>query len=424
VTHRGPELQLRIAAGADLQQVVVAAVVQLDRADDLRVAAVQALGEAQQGGERANGAPHLASERPELVMVPLRLALTVIARDERDRFHFLGLESAKVAVLDQVVRVFVVPLVADMDAEIVQDRRVLQPLALEIREAVNRARLVEERDGEARDLMRVLRPEVASLGELEDAAAANVRIAIRLRDLLPMLRDVIEHEPFTQRQVAQRELLCTEPTEDFVDENDARDGEIGAPRFEARHAQTLLERHRGEILAEAAHLLCGDAAIAQRCGLASPFRSRDDGAHAENRARRADDPVEAGARDLIEVFPDFRVDVAHELAFVARLEGIALDEAFGQSNDAELEAPSELDRGAAAPGDLDAAAADVDDDRNIAGDSDAVHGGGMDEPCFLCAGDHARTNAGFPVYGLQEFAAVLRFAHGARRDGYHIFNPV
>jgi len=44
VTHRGPELQFRIARGADLQQIVVAAVVQLDRADDLGVAAIQALG--------------------------------------------------------------------------------------------------------------------------------------------------------------------------------------------------------------------------------------------------------------------------------------------------------------------------------------------------------------------------------------------
>ncbi|OLB61946.1 MAG: hypothetical protein AUI11_07540 [Acidobacteria bacterium 13_2_20CM_2_66_4] len=289
---------------------------------------------------------------------------------------------------------------------------------------MNRARLIEEGDGEARHLMRVVRPEVASLGKLEDAPAAHVRIAIRLRDLLPMLRDVIEHESFTQRQVAQRELLCAKPTEDFVDEHHAGDDEIGAPRFEAGHPQPLLERHRGEFLAEAAHLLRGDAAIAERRGLASPFRSRDDGANAENGAGCADDPVEAGARDLIEVFPDFRVDVAHELAFVARLDGIALDEAFGQSDDAELEAPSEVDGGAAAARDLDAAAADVDDDGDITRDADAVHGGGMDEPCFLRAGDHARANAGFSMNCLQEFAAVLCFAHRARRDGYHIFNAV
>jgi hypothetical protein len=121
VTHCGPHFQFRVARRADLQQVVVAAVVQLDRVDRLGVAAVEALGEAEQGSERADGTPHPASERAELVVATLRRALTVIARDERDRFHFLGLEPAKVAVLDQIVRVHVVPLVADMDADIVQD---------------------------------------------------------------------------------------------------------------------------------------------------------------------------------------------------------------------------------------------------------------------------------------------------------------
>ena len=68
-------------------------------------------------------------------------------------------------------------------------------------------------------------------------------------------------------------------------------------------------------------------------------------------------------RDLVEVLADLGVDVAHELALVARFERIALDEPLGQADDAELEAAAELDCRPGAARDLDAAAADVDDDR-------------------------------------------------------------
>ena len=47
VARGGPEFQLRIAGGAQLQQVVVAAVVDLEAGNTLRVAAIEALGEPQ-----------------------------------------------------------------------------------------------------------------------------------------------------------------------------------------------------------------------------------------------------------------------------------------------------------------------------------------------------------------------------------------
>src|SRR5919197_686158 len=136
VTHGGPHLQLGVARRANLQQIVVASVVELDGADRLRVASIEALGETQDCRERPDRSSYPASERTELVVAPLGRALTVIARDERDRFDFLGLEPAQVAVLDQIVRVLVVPFVADMDAQVVQDGGVLDPLAFEIRHAV------------------------------------------------------------------------------------------------------------------------------------------------------------------------------------------------------------------------------------------------------------------------------------------------
>jgi hypothetical protein len=139
----GPELQLRVARGAQLQQVVVAAIVEFEAGDRLRVAAVKALGQPQDRRERAHGSPGAPPEVGEAVVLPLRRRLTMIAGDEGDGFDFVRLEAAEIAVLHKVVRVLVVSLVADVHADVVQDRRVLEPLALPIGEAVDRARLIE-----------------------------------------------------------------------------------------------------------------------------------------------------------------------------------------------------------------------------------------------------------------------------------------
>ena len=53
----------------------------------------------------------------------------------------------------------------------------------------------------------------------------------------------------------------------------------------------------------------------------------------------------------------------------------------------------QLDAAPAPAGDLDAAAADVDDDRDFAGRADAVDRRQMDEPGFLGAGNDARPDA-------------------------------
>ena len=145
VTRRRPELQLRVARRAQLQQVVVAAIVELEAGDGLRVAAIEALREAQNRRQRADRAPRAAPQVAEAVVPPLRRRLTMVARDEGDRLDFVRLEAAQVAVLDQVIRVFVVALVADVDADVVENRGVLEPVALAIGQAVNGARLIEQR---------------------------------------------------------------------------------------------------------------------------------------------------------------------------------------------------------------------------------------------------------------------------------------
>src|SRR3954471_21978273 len=60
VPRGGPELQLRVAGRAQLQQIVVAAVVELEPVDRLRVAAVEAFGQPQNRGQRPHRAPRPA----------------------------------------------------------------------------------------------------------------------------------------------------------------------------------------------------------------------------------------------------------------------------------------------------------------------------------------------------------------------------
>ena len=68
--------------------------------------------------------------------------------------------------------------------------------------------------------------------------------------------------------------------------------------------------------------------------------------------------------------------------------------------------------------DLDAAAADVDDDRRAAADVHAVPGRQMDEPGFFGSGNHPDADAGLAIDLGNEVAAVLGLARGAggRRD--------
>ena len=198
VPRRGPELQLRVACRAQLQQVVVAAIVELEAGDGLRVTPIQALREPQNRGKRADDAPGPAGQPREPLVLALGRGLPMVAGDEGDRLDLVGLEAAQIAVLHEVIRVFVMALVADMDADVVEDRGVLEPFPLAIGQPVNGARLVEQAGGDSRDLLRVFRPVVAALGQLEHAAPADVRIAIGLRDFLAVPRDVIEDEAFPQ----------------------------------------------------------------------------------------------------------------------------------------------------------------------------------------------------------------------------------
>jgi hypothetical protein len=174
----------------------------------------------------------------------------------------------------------VVALVADVDADVVEHRGIFQPLALTIGEAVNGPRLVEELACEARDLICVLGPEVAALRELVHAPAPDVWVAVGLRDLLPVPRDVIEHEPLAEREVAQGDLVGVEPAHHRVEEHGPGDGEVRPPRLEPGHPQALLEVELDELAPDAPQLFVRHAPVAKRGILLAPFLGRGNRAEA------------------------------------------------------------------------------------------------------------------------------------------------
>src|SRR5260221_7519983 len=71
LTRGRPELELRVAARPHLQQSVLAAIVQLDPREALRVAAVQIFGQPQNRGERPNRPAPLAGQVSVFVVVVL-----------------------------------------------------------------------------------------------------------------------------------------------------------------------------------------------------------------------------------------------------------------------------------------------------------------------------------------------------------------
>ena len=139
------------------------------------------------------------------------------------------------------------------------------------------ARLIEDVERQPRDLLRVLRPVAAALAELDDAAAPDVGIALDLADAGAVAVDVVEHDAFAQRQVAQRERVGAEPPDDRVEEDRAGNRQIGAARIHAGRREPLLDVRFDEVLAETVQGLGADAAVAQILGRFAVARSRPSG---------------------------------------------------------------------------------------------------------------------------------------------------
>jgi hypothetical protein len=204
------------------------------------MAAIEAFREPENRRERPDGPAAFAAELAILLMPAFRRRLPVIPGHQRDDLDLLRIEAAQISILDQIVRMLVMALVADVDADVMQQGGIFEPFTLAVGEAVDDARLVEQGNREPRHLLRVLRPVVAPLGELEHAPSPYVRIPVGLRDLLPVAPDVVEDQTLAERQITERDVRRTEPAQNRVQQDAARDGKVGAPRLEARYSQPLL----------------------------------------------------------------------------------------------------------------------------------------------------------------------------------------
>lgn len=339
----------------------------------------------------------------------------MVPRDKADDFNLVGIEAAQIPVLDQVIRVLVMTGIADVDAHVVQQGAEIQPLALAIRQLVNRARLIEQCQSQLRHLRGMLRPVMTPLGQLDRAPAPDVRIAVDLRNLFPVAPDVVQDQSLAKSQIAERELVGSQRADDRVEQDGARHDQVGATRIEPRNLQPLLNADVHHPLAKPMELLGRDTQVPQIVGHAAALLGGDDGPKAQNRAGRADYAIESGRHDLLDVRVDLRSDVFHQLAFVLAADGIRSDESFREPDDAQLEALGELDRSSRAERDLDAPAADIDGHGRRPGHVDAVDSREVNQAGFFGAGDDLRPDACVSLDRRKELAAVFGLPCGACR---------
>jgi hypothetical protein len=144
VALRRPQLQLRVAGGAQTNGQRAPLFANVDRGDRLRVAAVEPLGQTYERGEHLHRPPQRAGQPGVVVVRLLGRAASMVPRHEPDHFDLRGIEPSKISILDQIVRVAVMALVADVHADVVQQRAVFEPLPLAVGEPVQVPRLIEE----------------------------------------------------------------------------------------------------------------------------------------------------------------------------------------------------------------------------------------------------------------------------------------
>ena len=196
MTVRGPQLELRVPLRVQRHHQPRLVFGHRQAGHGLGVAAVQSLGQADDRAQQADGRAVLPREIAEPFVRFLRGGLAMVPRNQPNDIDFVRIEAAQPAVFDQVIRVFVVALVADVGADVVDERAEFEPAALARPEGVPVAGGIEELERQARDLLRVVRPVPAPLGELDHAAPPHVRVPLGGPDVGRVALDVVEDQPF------------------------------------------------------------------------------------------------------------------------------------------------------------------------------------------------------------------------------------
>ena len=166
---------------------------------------------------------------------------------------------------DEVGRVPVVAVVRDVLADVVEERGVLEQLAIVVVEPVQLAGLVEQLEAELRDVARVrLGPREATGERLHRRAPDRARIVGPVDRVVAT--DRVEHDALAQRPLADRELVDLEQLHRGGEELRAGDDEVDPLGVEALDALALRRRRREQLVVERLELLARERQLVERAG--------------------------------------------------------------------------------------------------------------------------------------------------------------
>jgi hypothetical protein len=109
--------------------------------------------------------------------------------------------------------------------------------------------------------MGVFGPVAAPLGQLDHAAPPDVRILTRLSDMLAVPLNVVKHETFAQRKIAESDLGGIDMPQNRVEQHAAGDDQVGAPWIEPGKLHAFGDTPAGHFLSQAMDLLRGNAQV-------------------------------------------------------------------------------------------------------------------------------------------------------------------
>ena len=99
----------------------------------------------------------------------------MIAGDVGDHLDFFDRKSGQVAVRNEIITVLMVLARVDGVPHVMEQRGIFQPFALLIIHAMEGVRLVEQRRGQLRHVMRMRLGVVTASGQGHDVPQANIR---------------------------------------------------------------------------------------------------------------------------------------------------------------------------------------------------------------------------------------------------------
>jgi hypothetical protein len=230
----------------------------------------------------------------------------------------------------------------------------------------------------------------------------------------------IEKDALAERKVGDGHSIDPQLGEHLLEQDGATEDDVGALGVEAFDLDPLFDGAQlGEGFHHLGQFLDGELEVAQRAYRIAAALRLDHLRDVEDRARAAHRDLEAASTQLPRHRPQVR---AHELPAVvdiAAAQRLVAEEALGEADGAELEAARLEHATGPAENELGAAAADVDQHDLLIEDGHRLQHTQVDEPGLLDPGDHLDLDAGLRPGALEEDVAVLRFAHGTRRDRVH-----